>query len=60
MRRAISNVLDRWWFTEKPGSWRYEVVFGYVYARVCIESLKLILARLFLPKRLYWRYLLGK
>ncbi len=60
MMQTITNVLDRWWLTEKPESWRYAAIFRYVYARVCLERAKLILARLLLPERLYWRYLLGK
>ena len=56
----MKNILNRWLRTAKPGSWRDRAVFFCIYTLVCKEQAKLVLARLCLPKRLYWRYLLGK
>jgi hypothetical protein len=39
MKRAISNVLNRW-SKDKPGSWRYAVVFGCIYAVVVYQRTK--------------------
>jgi hypothetical protein len=56
----MNDILNRWLRTAKPGSWRDRAVYFYIYTLVCKERTKLALARLFLPERLYWRYLLGK
>lgn len=56
----MKTIINRWSRTAKPGSWRDRAVFFFIYTLVCKEQAKLVLARLFLPKRLYWRYLLGK
>jgi hypothetical protein len=56
----MKTIINRWSRTAKPGSCRDRAVYFYIYALVCKERTKLVLARLFLPKRLYWRYLLGK
>jgi hypothetical protein len=59
MRRAITNVLDRWAKTAKPGSWRDKAVYAYIYAIVVYQKTKWGLVR-YLPARLQVRCLLGK
>lgn len=59
MKHAITNVLDRWNRTAKPGSWRDKAVFLYIYTGSVYHRTKWGLVR-FLPARLQRRCLLGK
>lgn len=58
MKRAIVRVLDRWLHTAKPGSWRYRVVWLYIYAIVVYHRTKWRLVR-YLPAGLQTRCLLA-
>jgi hypothetical protein len=54
MKRAMVGVLDRWLHTAEPGSWRYRIVWLYIYAIVVYYRTKWELVR-YLPPRLQAR-----
>lgn len=54
----MRGLLNRWLHTAKPGSWRYGVVWLYIYAIVVYHRTKWGLVRL-LPAPLQVRCLLA-